>query len=400
VALSVGLKPVNPFREGAAGKYFVGREEALDRFARALTALENSEPAHLYVAGVNGRGKTSCLEKLAEMARDRGMLGVRVPLDGGVRAQQQILAMFEGLLSKIDEIHKEKTGAPRLLAEWNQQSGQMFRLPSAERLQNNHLLHDLAYVRDVAAELGFRNLVLCIDEGERIEPYALSALKNALLELKEYLAVLSVRLADDHGDPIGAGKLRLEEVAADADRDLGAARLFQGGIGLGSFSAAQSRRCITRRLEGNVISFDDAVVGLIARISERLPDRIIAYAHEVYDKAEANKVGTASVEIFRQIFVARHKLELDEAKALRAQSTVSERKMWRELAQQDTPLTALELARKLYANSPADVLDQVAEALSSVLDKVSDTLCMGSEEHYVIPDAVRRYALEIAMEPV
>ncbi len=37
--LSTALKTVNPFREGAAGKYFVGREEALDRFARALTAL-------------------------------------------------------------------------------------------------------------------------------------------------------------------------------------------------------------------------------------------------------------------------------------------------------------------------------------------------------------------------
>jgi hypothetical protein len=129
------LEPVNPFREGAAGKYFVGREAELDRFARALTALEKSEPAHLYVAGVNGRGKTSCLEKLAEMARARGMLSVRVPLDGGVRAQQQILAMFEGILRKIDEIHKQKTGAARLIAEWKQPASPMFLLPSSERLQ-------------------------------------------------------------------------------------------------------------------------------------------------------------------------------------------------------------------------------------------------------------------------
>ena len=331
----------------------MGREAELDRFDRALTALEKSQPTHLYVAGVNGRGKTSCLEKLVEMARGRGMLAVRVPLDGGVRAREQILAMFEGVLRKIDEIHKQKTGASRLVAEWRQPGGQMFLLPGSERLQNNHLLNDLTHVRDVAAELGFQNLVLCIDEGERIEPYALSALKNALLELKEYLAVLSVRLAEDHGDPVGAGKLRLEEIAAAADRDLGAARLFQGGIGLGSFPAAQARHCITRRLEGNAISFDDDVVDLIARVAEGLPDRIIAYAHEVYDKAEAAKADVAGVETFCQIFIARHKLELDESKALRAQSTVSERQMWRELARQDSPLTALELARKLM---PAPLL--------------------------------------------
>lgn len=192
--LSEALDPVNPFHEGAAGKYFVGRDDQLKRFTRALTALRKAEPAHLYVAGVNGRGKTSCLEKLVEMARESGILAVRVALDGGVRAQQQILAMFEKLLREIDEIHEGKAGAPRLIAEWKQSSGSPFHLPGSERLQNDHLLQDLAYVRDVIAELGFRHLVLCIDEGERIEPYALSALKNALLELKEYLVVLSIRL--------------------------------------------------------------------------------------------------------------------------------------------------------------------------------------------------------------
>src|SRR5262249_48860895 len=152
----------------------------------------------------------------------------------------------------------------------------------SERLQNNYLLQDLAYVSDVVAGLPFHHLVLCIDEGERIEPYALSALKNALQELKEYLVVLSVRLAEDNGDPVGAGKLKLEEIATAADRDLGAARLFIGGVGLGSFTTAQARYCITRRLENNAIRFDDEVIDRIARVAERLPDRIISYAHDVY----------------------------------------------------------------------------------------------------------------------
>ncbi|MBV9141050.1 MAG: ATP-binding protein [Pseudonocardiales bacterium] len=397
--LSEALEPVNPFHEGAAGKYFVGRDDQLKRFTRALTALRKAEPAHLYVAGVNGRGKTSCLEKLVEMARESDILAVRVALDGGVRAQQQILAMFEKLLRKVDEIHKEMAGAPRLIAEWKQSSGSPFHLPGSGRLQNDHLLQDLTHVRDVIAELGFRHLVLCIDEGERIEPYALSALKNALLELKEYLVVLSVRLAEDHGDPVRAGKLKLEEIAAAADRDLGAARLFVGGVGLGSFTAEQARYCITRRLEDNAIRFDDAVIDLIVRVAEGLPDRIISYAHQVYDRTEAAETDIATVEIFRQTFVALHKLELDEANALSAQSTSSDRRTLRELARHDVPLTPLDLARKLYADASADVLEPVADALRGVLDRVGDTFCVSTDGRYLVPDPVRRYALEISMEP-
>ncbi|MEV8630690.1 ATP-binding protein [Streptosporangium sp. NPDC051023] len=391
---------MNPFREGAAGKYFVGRDDQLKRFTRSLTALRNGEPAHLYVAGVNGRGKTSYLEKLVEMAREKsGVLAVRVALDGGVRAQQQILAMFEKLLRKIDEVHTEVASAPRLVAEWRQVGDSPFQLPTSERLQNDHLLQDLAYVRDVVAELGFRHLVLCVDEGERIEPYALSALKSALLELQEYLVVLSIRLAEDHGDPVRAGKLKLEEIAAAADRDMGAARLFVGGVGLGSFTPAQARRCVARRLEDNAIRFDDEVIGLIGRVAEGLPDRIISYAHEVYDRTEADEAEVATTDTFRQTFVSLHQFELDAAKALCAQSTGSERRALRELATHDVPLTPLELAKKLYTDVPVNALEPVAEALRGVLDRVGDTVRVSAGGRYLVPDAVRRYALEISMEP-
>ncbi|MGH3913682.1 MAG: ATP-binding protein, partial [Pseudonocardiaceae bacterium] len=156
---------MNPFHEGAAGKYFVGRDDQLRRFTRALTALRNAEPAHLYVAGVNGRGKTSYLEKLVEMARQSGILAVRVALDGAVRAQQQIPAMFEKLLRKIDEIHVEKVGAPRLIAEWKQLSGSPFHLPGSERLQNDHLLQDLGRFQAVDASAASNSIVLSFSEG-------------------------------------------------------------------------------------------------------------------------------------------------------------------------------------------------------------------------------------------
>ena len=307
--------------------------------------------------------------------------------------------MFEELLRKVDQVQQQQVGACYLVEEWKQPSGSRFRLPGAERLQNDHLLQDLSYVSDTVAKMGFQGLVLCIDEADRIDPYALSALKSALLSINSYLVVLSVRLAEDHGDPIRAGRLRLEAIATKADRDLGAARIFVGGIGLGSFTPAQARQCIELRLRGNTIHFGDNVIDLIARVAGGLPDRIIAYAHKVYDRVEAANANTADVESFRQVFIEEHQVELDEARALRAQSTSFECRMLRELAKGDSPATPLDLARKLHPGLPADVLESVVDGLRSVLDRLSGSLCTRNEGRYFISDPVRRYALEISMEP-
>lgn len=399
--MSAEREPSNPFNEGAAGKYFVGRDDELKRFTRALTALRGAEATHLFVAGVNGRGKTSYLEKLVEIARQEGMFAVRVSLDPGVSAHQQILAMFDSLVDRADDVLEEKLGTRPLTMQWSAREGSPFRLPRSERLQNGHVLRDLAHVARVVTgpETGYRHLVICVDEGERVEPYALSALKNALLELKQYLVVLSVRLPEDLGDPVRTGKLKLEEIATAAGRDLGAARIFGNGVGLGSFTGAQARACVTRRLEDNAIQFEDEVTDLVARVSRYLPYQIVSYAREVYDRTEAAGARTATTGIFREVFTGMHRLELDEAKALAAQSTSADRRKLRELARQDVPLTPMELARKLHPETSEDVLESVADSFRGLLDRMGDTLCTQEEGRYWVRDPVRRYALEIAMEP-
>lgn len=398
--MSDALSPVNPFHEGAAGEYFVGREQQLKRFERALTSLRHSHPNHMYVAGVNGRGKTSFLAKLVEVARENDVLAVKVDLDGGVSARQQIISLFEKLVTEVDEALAGVVGVGRLDAEWKSKDGSPFRLPKEDRLQNDHLRQDLAYVSKIAGEQGFHHMVICIDEGERIEPYALSALKSALLSLKQYFVVLSLRLADDLQDPVRAGRLRLEEIAAAADRDIGAARLFVAGVGLESFTDIQARQCMLRRLENNSISFDDAVIDLIARVAERLPDRIIQYAYDVYERTADEAIDVATVEMFRHAFVERHRPEMAEAMALRVQCTGTERRTLRELAHHDAPITPLDLARKVYSNVPADALEPVANGIMGMLNRVcASAFCIEADEQYIVPDPVRRYALEISMEP-
>ena len=392
---------VNPFREGPAGGYFVGREPELARFERALTALKAYQPSHMYVAGTNGRGKTSYLAKLIAMSQDQGIIAVRVALDGGVPALQQITSLVQILIREVDTKIKEAANAPRLATEWAKGASSSFNLRAAERLQNDHVLQDLSYIHTAASEQGFEQIVICIDEGERIEPYALSALKNALLSLSSYLVVVSLRLADDLQDPVSAGRLKLEEIAAAADRDIGAARIFAAGVGLGAFSAAQAHLCITRRLEDNEISFDDEVVDLIARVAEGLPDRIIKYAHDVYDHVADLNLKVATRDIFKQTFIARHYPEISEASAIKLRSTSTEQKVLGHLSHFNGPATAEDLAKSIYSSVNAEALGPVAEALVNILERFCESaVCAKTGEHYTISDPVKRYALEISMGSV
>ncbi|MCL8015149.1 ATP-binding protein [Streptomyces sp. AS02] len=390
----------NPFHEGAAGEYFVGREQQLDKFERSLDALRQSEPSHIFVAGVNGRGKTSYLAKLVEMSRRHSdVLAVSVSLDAGVAALQQITSMFERVVREVDAALRESVQVDRLMPEWQKSDGSPFRLPSADRLQNEHIRHDLSYLSDVAAEQGFRHVVICVDEGERIEPFALSALKSALLQFNRFLVVLSIRLIEDQGDPVGAARRKLEEIAAAADGDLGAARLFVTGVGLQPFDLAQARKCVIRRLQNRTIGFDEGVIDLISRVAEGRPDRIIEYAHDVYDGAAEEKAQKATLAHFRTVFTQRHRLEVSEASSLRMQLTETERRMMYELACQNSPMSPSGLAEKMYPNTPQSTLEPLIESIKSALDKMcASPFCAMSNFKYATPDPVHRYALEISME--
>lgn len=393
--------PANPFLSSkVAGRFFVGREPEIRGFENSLEALIRREPSHIYIAGVNGLGKTSCLAKLEDLARDREVLAVRVNLDQRASGHEQMKSMFETLITAADEVIELKAGAPRLMREWERGTDSVFRQSRDDRLRTDALKYDLRRLRDAVGPY-VSGILVCIDLGERITSDALSALTSAVEPLPEYLIALTIRLPNDDGDPAGAGRQRLDEIAADAHRNLGASRAFGSAVGLGPFTPAQARECMLRRLEGRTISFEDALIDTIARVAERLPHRIVQYAHDVYNRAAQRGPEKASIAHFRQVFEATHRLEVGQARALRDRHASLDRHTLRELARHNGPMSPLDLAKAMHPQMPSDALEYFAAGIQGLLNRVTESsaLCRKASGRFEVPDAVRRYALEICMEP-
>ena len=276
----------------------------------------------------------------------------------------------------------------------------VFRQQRNDQLRTDVLKHDLRRLRD-AARPYVSGILVCIDLGERITSEALSALTSAVEPLPEYLIALTIRLPSDGGDPTGTGRQRLDEIAADAHRNLGASRAFGSAVGLGPFTPAQARECMVLRLEGRTISFEDALIDTIARVAESLPHRIVQYAHDVYDRAAQLGLKVATITHFRQVFEATHRLEVGQARALRDRHASLDRRTLRELARHNGPMSPLDLAKAMHPEMPADALEYFAAGIHGLLKRVTESsaLCRESSGRYEVPDAVLRYALEICMEP-
>lgn len=392
----------NPFQSNrVAGPYFVGREPELAIFRNSLEALTGRQGVHLYIAGVNGRGKTSCLGKLEELARERGILAVRVNLDQSTSGRDQILSLTETLLDRADEVLEREAKSARLLKEWYKDTGSPFRQRRKEFLNTDALQHDLRYA-EKALKGYVKGVLLAVDFGERIMPDALSALTSALEPLPSYLVALAIRMGHDEGNPVRAGRRQLDKLAREAGRHLGASRALGTGVGLGPFSPAQARECIQRRLEGRSISFDEALVNTIVRVSEQLPYAIIDYAHGVYERASLNGSDKATVAEFREVFADMHGEELQETRRLRDSLATWERQTLHELARHDGPVAPLDLARASHPGLPDHGLGALAGGIEGLLDRVSHAAplyCRKSDGRYEVPGTARRYALEIGMEP-
>jgi hypothetical protein len=68
-----------------------------------------------------------------------------------------------------------------LRRDWDLGSqSKLFRHPRNEALIVNDLKEDFLTLSRHVSNYGFRGVLLCLDEGRRIEPVMLSAMKNAL----------------------------------------------------------------------------------------------------------------------------------------------------------------------------------------------------------------------------
>ncbi len=387
----------NPFVQQVAGEYFVGREGQLKQFHGSLNGLKNGKPQHFYIAGPTGSGKTSYLQKLVDIANEEGTLGVLSTLDYAVPAYDHIASIVKAVAKAIDA----KTGSNNLTRDWNKKASSIhFRLSGGDRLLGGDLQSDLSFLQEESNGVRLPKVVVCIDEGQRMEAAALSALKNVLQHVSDFLLILSLRVEDENTSVVEAGRAILDRKAADAEGDYGAARFFAKGVALGPFDTEKEGKCcVTRRLAGNQVSFSDELISLVIDVAGNLPRRIIEFASEIYEHVAETESNIATEEVLRKIFKVRHGDIFTRALELRSQLSDSAQSALKIMLSSGRSVKADDLSAKLYPGVPTQAASTLAKALKGDLDRACQSgFCLDVDGQYRIGDPLRRYALRLALE--
>lgn len=395
-------KRFNPFTENTAGEYFVGRESALLQFSISLNGLAEKRPSHIYVAGVHGTGKTSFLQKLSEISREKGFLGVVLTLDERHRGYDHVAKLLRAIIAGVDD-RIQTTGTVRkfLSADWEKgKESSIFYHPRADQIESDYVHRDLLKLRSLMHDSGIAGAVICIDEGQRITPDALSSLKNALQGIDTFLIVISLRLVQDSGGAVGAGRALLDEKAREAEGDFGASRFFLHGVPMGAFETeSEAAECIRRRLEGNAISFDDDVIGAICKITGRIPREVISFSSQLYSKVVDAEKSVADMILLRDAFAAINRADFRQAQALWSSTAALEKEVIKSLLSFSGPASLDDIMRQ-FGDIPDVARDAVVTGVAGALDRLQKNMpfCQITEAGFEIRSPAYRYALELAIE--
>ena len=390
------MKEINPFNESVAGSNFVGREEQIHQFKLYLRGLKEHTPNHIFVAGVHGTGKTSYLKRLEEIAESEGFLAVTVPVNPDALARDQVCSIMISIIERID-----KARGSALLSDWDRgKDSTLFRLPRIDALDNTRLRKDFETLRDLLMESGSLGMVVCLDEGQRLNSYALSALKNSLQLLNSFLVVLSLRLLTDTGGNVAEGRALLDAKAQEAEGDFGASRFYVSGIPIGPFDSTEEvSECIGRRLDGNAITFGADAIKAIGEITDRTPREIIRLSHEIYNRASVQNVTTVNLDLLNETFREKYQRELKDA--LYTSKMVSEqaRQALKGLIAIGRKGSPSSVANQLFPDADEPTRSFVIAGIQGDLDRLCElsNICVKSDDSYEIPNAVIAYALKLVL---
>lgn len=396
-------KQFNPFTEKTAGEYFVGRESALQQFSISLNGLTERVPSHIYVAGVHGTGKTSFLQKLSELSRENGFLGLVLNLDERPRGYDHIAKILRSIVSELEERLRVKYGnsGRSLTSDWERgKASSLFYHPRTDQIESDYIHKDFLRLRSVMDDAGVPGAVVCIDEGQRITPDALSALKNALQSVDRYLVIISLRLVQDKGSAVGSGRALLDEKAREAEGDFGASRFFVNGVPMGPFETEQeASECIRRRLEGNTIQFDDEVINAIAKFTDRIPREMISFSSQLYNNAAQVGEVLVRMPLLNETFAAVNRVDYRQAQALCSAVSAFERRVLKSLLSFRRPATPDDILRQ-FGDVPEQAREPVLSGLSGALDRIQRlySVCQRTDDGFEVKGPIHRYALELALE--
>jgi hypothetical protein len=277
----------------------------------------------------------------------------------------------------------------------------LFRHPRQDVLIVTDLKQDFLTFSRHVHDYGFSGAVVSLDEGQRIEPLALSALKNALEDVGFVQIVLSWRLSTDSGGAVEAGRREIRDRATAAEQDQGAARLFGIGTAMGPFNTeAEVRRFFKARLIGKAIQFNSEVCTRLGDIADRIPGRIIDLAGKVFDRALRDKVDDVTVVLLDDCFQERYPDEVKQAVDLNSDLPNDIRDVLRALCVILRPATALELVDHAFPKLQDPIRAGYAEGTAARLDDIckKTTVLVKDGDKYSLASNVYRYALKIVMK--
>jgi hypothetical protein len=388
----------NPFTEASAGPYFVGRESQIQTFTINLNGLKAKNPNHLYLAGLHGTGKTSFLFKIIEIAKEGGFLGVISTLDADRSARDHISTILRAILKELHNLTRQETP---FLEDWDKgKDSRLFYHPRSEQLETDSVRQDFETIANYMATAKVYGAIVCIDEGQRINPLSLSALKNSLQGISNYLIVLSLRLQEASGGLVKAGQVFLEGKARKAELDFGASRFFVDGIGLGPFDSNQeASECILKRLQGNIIQFSQDVIDVINRLSERIPREMISLASKVYLNAAKCNVHNVKKDFFDDVFKKEFRSEVEESMTLCGSISQGDQQALKGLAMLHESCDPEKLATFMYPLIPDDTKPILIRGIQGSLERVClrSGMCIVRDDCFEIINPIFAYALELIL---
>ena len=387
----------NPFTpEYPAGPFFAGRDRQLRQLGELLGALTRGNSSNLCVVGRGGEGKTSYLEKIVDEAKCGGLVAAKCTLDLAKPAETDIDTIFQGLLREIEIV----TGQQQLESDWKSGERSIFRSPHYKEVRGDQLQMDFQRVLALLPN-EIKGCVVCIDEGQRINPIALSALKNALQPVKRGFMIVLSLLNETTRENKEKGEEILDDLAAKAG-DPGASRFFKYNFAsLGPFdSQFEAEDCVRMRLRNNVVTFSGEVVSHIPKIVGRHPAGIIALARAVYQRTTEGGSAEADMKALRQAFVGEHQGEVTEAIRFCQQLSNTDRTIYRAALSFENRFSCMQVARHLLAESnefPSDhLVDSIRLAMGRLL--ANGRCTKDGEVEYWFTESTQAYALRLALE--
>ena len=298
---------MNPFVEDeGAREYFVGRHDEVRRITQWLADASDGQGISAIVTGLHGTGKTSVLERAAELAEESKFSVVTSLCSESSTTYQQMCSLIVKCAVAADA---QPTAAPSLKGEWTDSSNgpnPKFLLPTVEYPDPSAFEHDLKRVVDVVGpKTGSTGLVLAVDEAQYLTREFLSILRNVVRALRKtpLLILLAVRVETATHGAAASGREWVRDLVGSSGGDPGLERFLLNQIALGPFDGSTAREALERRLADvpKDLRFPDDVIRSIASVSGGNPRQLVKLAHEVFE-LQRTREKRADQELFERAF--------------------------------------------------------------------------------------------------